>query len=448
MFDRSKVILLCFFILSLSAGCSRTLDVAENGLPSSLKDVPAIRLNYVYEPDVPVQEGLADPASAEQINTAVLGHFENARTDEVLDRTLTSPDKKRILAVYHRSNDLPAEYRLDMYDDDGKLLKKVTADLMAVHFPDTIRWAPNSENVAFVAMLRGAQGEVQTPTEGPDAADTVIPTGTNSNAVSETNAAPFGNATADDTNANVDQNAAASSAEPTPSPPIGILTFRTEQIYLCDANGDNTKAITQNEGLIYFYYVWAPDSSMLAALAATGREWQYLQFRAESNGEIFVPVGRPRIVEKNGRERRLDDALTAVQPVWSPDSAKVSVGFDTQIRIYDSSGNQPTQAAIPLRNNLLISSQAFDREQQRKLESANGDQNTGAANTAGLPATLPDAASLVSFNPIVSLKWDPENIVYFQTAYIKRMKNEADNVTSFPRWHRVVLSPQAPAANK
>jgi len=58
-------------------------------------------------------------------------------------------------------------------------------------------------------------------------------------------------------------------------------------------------------------------------------------------------------------------------------------------------------------------------------------------------ATLPDEKSLVSFNPIVALAWTSDELLYFQTAFIKRMKKEADSVTSFPRWHRLVLTPQA-----
>ena len=39
--------------------------------------------------------------------------------------------------------------------------------------------------------------------------------------------------------------------------------------------------------------------------------------------------------------------------------------------------------------------------------------------------------------------WTAEDLLYLKTAYVKRMKNEADNVTSFARWHRLVLSAQA-----
>jgi hypothetical protein len=191
---------------------------------------------------------------------------------------------------------------------------------------------------------------------------------------------------------------------------------------------------------------------MLASLAATYQEWRYLQMQADKNGEVFLPLGRPRIVEKNGRERRLDDNLTAAHPVWSPDSAKVAVayGYDKQnpqIRIYDSIGNQPTQAAIPLRNQLLISSQAYDQKINSE-QSSQGGANTEAVNTnananpAQPSMTLPDEKTLVSFQPIIALEWSLEGELYFQTGFVKQYKT-GDGARSSLRWHRLVLSPQA-----
>ena len=431
---------MCAFAPLILPGCQRP-ETGPGASLSPLGQVPAVRLNYRYEADVPPP---TEPAKAqtEERNAAVQSDFDQNRLDEILDKTIASPDGKRTVAVYHRLNDLPSEFRLDMYSADGKPLRKMTSDLMAAHFPDTIRWSPDSASVAFAAMVRGVQTEPES--EGQQPPEPPSLSNSNSN-VNNSNVDPEANA-ADDVNANV--NAGAPAGEPTPAAPTGILTFRTEQIYLANADGEGVRPVTQNEGLIYFYYAWAPDSSALAALASTQREWQYLQFRAESNGEIFVPVGRPRVVEKNGRERRLDDALTAVHPVWSPDSAKVAAAYDTQARIYDAGGTAPTQAAIPLKNQLLISSQAYDREQQQKLEAANTgvDMNQATVNTNQTASTLPDEKSLVSYNPIVSLAWTADELLYLQTAFIKRMKKEADSVMSFPRWHRLVLTPQAAPA--
>ena len=427
---RSRLLIL--FLITLAISCSRSNTDQPGSMPSSLSEVPAVRLNFRYEADVPPPDASKD-ARVEERNPAVQADFDQSRPQEVLDRTLTSPDSKRVLAIYHRAGDLPSEFRLDMYTGDGRILKKVTADAMAVHFPDTIRWSPDSSMAAFVAMVRGASVDETASTAAVDPETSQV---ANQNTAVEPS--PDANA-----NANVDTNVA--TAAPTPAAPTGILTFRTEQIYLCNADGDNARAITQNEGLIYFYYVWAPDSSMLAAVAAKSIEWRYLEQRAELAGEVFVPVGRPRVIETNGRERRLDDALTAVQPVWSPDSAKIACAFEHQVRIYDAAGNTPTQAAIPLRNGLLLSSQVYDRDQASKLNAENVQTDANVAQPAAntqQATTLPDASSLVSFNPIVALNWSSVDLLYFQTAYMKRMKNDADSVTSFPRWHRLVLSPQ------
>ena len=401
-----------------------------------MADTPAVRLNFRYEADVPPPTNQITPGTDER-HAGVQSDFDASRPQELLDRTIVSPDKQRVVAVYHRLTDVPAEYRLDMYSADGQLLKKVTSDTMAVHFPDTIVWSPDSSNLAFVAMLRAIQpspispaGGTPTPSPGasPDESG-----GTDVN-VEPTEPEP-------------------TESNPTPAPPTGILTFRTEQIYICDANGSDTKPLTLNEGLIYFYYAWSPDSKMLVALSATAREWRYLEVVSDSKGEVMIPQGRPRVIEKNGRERRLDDNLTAVRPVWSPDSSKVAAAFGNQIRIYDAVGTNPTQAAIPLRNQLLISSQAYDRQQQKTLQAANdGGDTTNAANVAPSPdqdtSTLPDEKLLVSYNPIVEIRWTAEDLLYLETAYLRRMKNEAESVRSFSRWHRLILSAQAPAANK
>lgn len=430
-----KIFTIAALTALLLSACTTEKMPSGGGLPSSLKDVPSVRLNYRYEADVPAPE-VAEKTSEERI-AAVQADFDQNRPTEIVDRTVLSPNSDRVAVVYHRPGDLPSEFRLDMYGPDGGLLRKVSSDLMAVHFPDTIRWSPDSSSLAFVAMLRGGSAEPEQTGPGgvePTPAETPAANVDPANADANTAAAD------PDANANVDANAPAPTA-PTPEAPTGILTFRTEQLYLCNADGDGTRPITQNEGFIYFYYVWSPDSSMLAALALHSREWRELERRAEASAAVFVPQGRPRIIEKSGRERRVDDALTAVQPVWSPDSSKVATGFEQQIRIYDALGNNPTQAAIPLRNQLLISAQAYDQAQASQL---NADTNQQPANTnTSAPSTLPDPSKLVSFNPIAMLSWPSPDILYFQTAYIRRMKNEADSVTSFVRWHRLVLTPQA-----
>jgi len=457
MFQRNSKIFLLVSLLLISAACQRTAFEKDTVAPASLRDVPALKMNFRFETDVPAPPEPNQQNPMEEKSNAVQADFDQTRPQEILEKTISSPDKQGVLAVYRKAGDQSSEFRLDMYAADGRLLRKITPNGMAVHFPDTIVWSPDGSNVAFVAVTRLNQ--------------TAAPNGTDANANVNTNT------TANiETNINTDANTnAAPVAAPTQAaePSSNVLTFRTEQIYIANADGGDLKLLTQNEGLIYFYFIWSPDGSALAALAATWKEWQFMQYQTDMRGEIFVPMGRPRLVEKNGRERRLDDNLTVVQPVWSPDSAKVAIAYDKEIRIYDAISDAPTQAAIPLRNPLLISSKTFDEELRRKTEAeansnidanansnanVNVNSNVNAGNnnanvTQNSPAAspdvnaLPDESTLVSFNPIVQLEWTEDKMLYLQTGYIKEMKDTANSARSYLRWHRLLFSPQAVKIN-
>lgn len=428
------------------AACAKNPLATNDVAPIAFRDVPAQRLNYRFEPDVPGPDAKLTPAMIQKRDEKVQADFDNNRPQEILDRTIASPDNKRIAAIYRRISDDMSEFRLDIYSPDGKLVRKVTHEEMAVHFPDTIVWSPDSQDLAFVAMVRSVEGMV------PAVEDPLKGAGPEELKDEEAEPAADGNS-----------NAGAAEQEPAPEsvePAKDVITFRTEQIYLVSSEGTGLKPLTQNEGLMYFYFVWAPDSTALAALATSITEWRVRQARMQSAGEVFVPEGRPRLVEKNGRERLLDDYPTVVRPVWSPDSAKVAVGFDKQVRIYDAIGERPTQAAIPLNNDLLIASKAWEDKKKEEegpgalaTPGANSNSGTDAAppetasnsNVQAPTSTLPDASTLVSFNPIVSLEWTQESILYLQTAYVKNYLDPSENVSSFVRWHRLILSPQAVA---
>ncbi len=440
-FDNLNAVVGFFLFVSMAfSGCqNNVLKSTTNSAPTAFRQIPALRLNFRFEPDVPAPI-VNQTAQDNQLVPFVQTDFDQNRTQDVLDKTIVSPDKLRVLVVYHQPQDLPSEFRLDMYSMDGKMLRKVTYDGMAVRFADTIVWSPDSTAVAFVAAVRANQSASVSSTPPPISPENQ--TNANTNAEANANAA---NGNVENANANNDAGNAnvAPANAPAPEAAKTVLTFRTEQLYVCNRDGADIKPLTQNEGLIYFYFVWSPDSSALAALAATYQEWNYLQYAADQKGEHFNPQGRPRVVEKTGRERRLDDNLTVARPVWSPDSSKVADAFDKQVRIYDAIGDAPTQAAIPLRNQLLISSKAFDENLQRQEQGA--DNANAPINAKQETAILPDENSLVSFNPIISLEWTDDSLLYLQTGYIKEMKNEADSARSYLRWHRLVFSPQAAA---
>jgi hypothetical protein len=416
--------------------CEKNVFQSPTVTPTSLKDVSALRLNFRFESDVPMPTSIVPPQNIELKNDTIQADFEQNRSPESLEKTLPSPDKNRFLAVYRKPEDVPNQYRLDMYSADGKLVKRITPNGLAVHFADSIVWSPDGNSVAFVGVTRLGQTAIATPTPTPDAP--IPPTAEElaGNANVEANS---------DVNSNSNVNASINTnvnSQTVPDQPKQVLTLHTEQIYFSNRDGGDLKILTQNDGKIYYYFVWSPDSTALLALASTNADWTIGQAEAQKKTEIFTPSGRPRIVEKNGRERLLDDNATKVQPVWSPDSSKIAAAFDKDVRVYDAIGNTPTQAAIPLKNPLLISSKTFD---DLKKAEANGNVNAVANTTAEETKTLPDENMLVSFNPIIELKWTEDKLLYLQTAYVREFEKSTDNVRSYARWHRLLLSPQAVA---
>jgi hypothetical protein len=310
---------------------------------------------------------------------------------------------------------------------------------MAISLPDAIAWAPDGSTAAFIGVTREQ-------TQTPATADAPTPpevepgeTAANTAANIEGNVPANGSGNAN-TNASV--------------PPVQTLApikiFANEQIYTCNKEGADLKYISQRDTLIYFYLLWSPDSTMLATLACTPAEWQYGELASKSRAEEFRPFGRPRLIEKIGRERLLDDNLTVVHPVWSPDSAKMACAFDKDIKIYDSIGEMPTIAAIPLRIPLLTSSQRFDQLLRDELKSS-GNSNAISNLPAPTPTpeqgvqVMPNESDLVSFNPIVELRWVDEKTLYFKTGYIKEMLDSRYSSYSYMRWHKLNLSTQAQA---
>ncbi|MBK6586698.1 MAG: hypothetical protein IPG22_00040 [Acidobacteria bacterium] len=75
----------------------------QNVAPPTVGSVPAVRLNFRYEADVPAPAADAGKPAAETRSEAIQADFDNSRPQEILDKTIASPDKKRIVAVYHRS---------------------------------------------------------------------------------------------------------------------------------------------------------------------------------------------------------------------------------------------------------------------------------------------------------------------------------------------------------
>ncbi|PYS68451.1 MAG: hypothetical protein DMF69_20185 [Acidobacteria bacterium] len=269
-------------------------------------------------------------------------------------------------------------------------------------FPDTVSWSPDGSFINFIAHKRDV------PTPGPTSReDLVVPS---------------------------------PGSSPVPSPSVApafapVASFNTEQIYICNRDGFDLKPLTSREGLIYFYFQWAPDGHALVALACKEDEWN-----VRERG-YRLPAGRPRLIGLDGKERLLDDGLTDALPVWSPDASKIATAFETDIAIYDAGGRTPTQARLPLGDELISASVSYEQKMpSKKVEPAKSNNKTAASPTP-TPNEAPQSSTPASFNPIVRVEWPSPDRLYIQTAYVRLMPGEAIN--TFQRWHLLGLSAQA-----
>ena len=377
-------ILLALFCVT---GCKSVIDRQRDVTPKVLHDVPARNLAYRLTPDVTAPP--VDTDDPLEKNGPVANDFSTKRKDEALLRTVASPDGRRVLALYGTADEPGPNFRIDLYTSDGQFLRNLIPPDIACVFPETVSWSPDGNFINFIARKRVLPSPTPTPEFEP-----------------ETSASP--------------------AAAPTPSvAPLfaPVASYNTEQIYICNRDGYDLKPLTAREGLIYFYFVWAPDGHAVAALACKEAEWNARE------QQYKLPAGRPRLIALDGSERLLDDALTDALPVWSPDASKVATAFDSDVAIYDAGGKTPTQARLLLRDQLIAASVAYEQKSAAKKANTN---SSAATTTPGVPP---------SFNPIVRLDWRKPESLYFQTAYVRVMPSETIN--TFQRWHQLTISAQA-----
>jgi hypothetical protein len=362
--------------------------------PRALRDVPAARLAFRLETDLDenlLPENLKQDAPEELLAT-VKTQFETSRKDQALLRTVLSPDGQRALALYDAGGGTPAEntFRIDLYGADGMFVRNILPPNLEGITLAAVAWSPDAQWIAFI----GREKPNATPTPTPP--DEV----------------PAGPPVPIDPN-----------ATPQPTPTVAPLiapvpVFKTDQIYICDRNGENLRPLTSREGLIYLNLAWSPDSHALAALACRQDE---LDARLNEGKEL---AGRPRIIERaDGRERLLDDQLMDVPPVWSPDSAKVATAIETDVAIYDALGQSPTGARLPLRDPLFNSSAAYDAAKLKRATATN--------------------STPISFNPVIRLEWVQPETLLVRTGFVRYYQNNPEPTRSYLRWHVLNLSPQA-----
>lgn len=413
-FARKAALALLLLSACLLAGACKEAGEALSVAPRSLRDVPAERLAFRFEPDAK-EEALPErlkTTEAEEPLVSVKADFEGRRGNtEALIRTVLDPTGQRALALYGTS-ETETDFRIDLYSAEGQFIRNVLPKDLTGVFPAEVAWSPDGQSIAFVGIRNPA---LAAPTPPPDTAppltDPALP--------------------------NVDPN-----ATPTPVAPLiaAVPVFKTEQVYVGDRDGFKLRPLTSREGLIYFQLAWSPDGQSLAALACKEDEW------AARRAEGRSPAGRPRVITLEGRERLLDDRLTDVAPTWSPDASKVATAFDYDVAVYDAAGSAPTGAAIPLRDPLQNASADFDARLFDKPDANTGNTNQTNGGTSTTAASSPSPAAprvLNSFNPFVRVEWVEPETLLAQTAFVRFYRDEPVPVTTYPRWHVVKIYPQA-----
>jgi hypothetical protein len=395
----SSSILTILTLLALVVSCKSVIDRQQDVRPRILRDVPAQNLAFRLEPDVSPPAEIKTDDSTDKF-AAVQNDFNTPkRKDDALIRTVVSPDGRRVLALYGTADEPSSAFRMDLYNSDGMFLRNIIPPSISCVFPEMVSWSPDGSLINFIAHRRDVPSPSPTPLEDtlPEA-----------------------------------------SGSPVPSPSVApifapVASFNTEQIYVCNRDGYDLKPLTAREGLIYFYFNWAPDGHAMVALACKEDEW------AVRERQNKLPAGRPRLIEPDGKERLLDDGLTEALPVWSPDASKVATAFDTDVAVYDAASNKPTQARLPLGEQLINASIVYEQKTVSKKAEAPKNANS-KVNPSATPASA-QPSTPASFNPIVRLEWPSPERLYFQTAYVRIMRSEAIN--TFQRWHLLSLSAQA-----
>jgi hypothetical protein len=397
----SSLILTFLLTLTFVVGCKNIAERQEDVRPRVLRDVPAQNLAYRLDPDISPPSDLTLVDVSDKF-AAVQNDFTTKRTDDALLRTVVSPDGRRVLAVYGTSDEPSSAFRIDLYSSEGQFIRNLIPPSISCVFPETVTWSPDGAFINFIAHKR----EVASPSPTPLQDTLPDPT-----------------------------------ASPVPSPSIApafapVASFNTEQIYICNRDGYDLKPLTSREGLIYFYFQWAPDGHAIVALACKEDEWNARE------RSYRMPAGRPRLIGTDGKERLLDDGLTDALPVWSPDASKIATAFDTDVAIYDAGGKTPTQARLPLGDQLITASVSYEQKtSSQKVEPTKSNNKSTAPSPTPTPHEPPQSTTPASFNPIVRIEWPTPDRLYFQTAYVRLMPSEAIN--TFQRWHLLSLSAQA-----
>jgi len=152
-------------ILSLLITSCATLTNRRDVRPLVLRDVPAQRLAYRFEPDIVAPDDVKSEDTGDKIEAIQLD-FNTRRENDALLRTVRSPDGQRALVLYGTEDQPSPAFSIDIYSSDGHFLRNLTPPDLSCVFPETVSWSPDGNSITFIAH----RGVKPTPTPTPPGA--------------------------------------------------------------------------------------------------------------------------------------------------------------------------------------------------------------------------------------------------------------------------------------
>jgi hypothetical protein len=184
----------------------------QTRLQKPLRDIPSERLNFSFVPDSGVehtQHNVRDGAD-NSAAASVRADFESRRKREALIRTVTSPGKLQVLALYMTESENDGSFRIALYDVEGRFIRELMPAAVKGSFPEKVSWSPDGAHYAFVGLK-----------------DAGASAGSNS----------------------------------------------SEQIYVCGGESLTCKPLTKRDGAIHFHFSWSADGLHLVTLDCSESEW-------------------------------------------------------------------------------------------------------------------------------------------------------------------------------
>src|SRR5205807_259089 len=143
-----RIVILLLLLIGFISACKEVVE-RRDVRPLVMHDVPARNLAFRFEADtgLPAEAKLPD---TEEKAAIIQTEFLSNRKNDALFRTVPSPDGRRLLALYGTAEQPDEAFRIDLFADDGKFVRKITPPNMSCVFPEAVAWSPDGNFITFI----------------------------------------------------------------------------------------------------------------------------------------------------------------------------------------------------------------------------------------------------------------------------------------------------------